>query len=163
MLKKIIATFILSACATGVMVMPEGAEAKWQRNHANTCISGGALPVSATYGISNKTPLYLNLYCPVRDDERFPKQEIKTLNVHLFDGHPGASAYAKACVTYWHGNGGSCSGTSASTSWGVENYTLKPSTSVWSASTAGHFGYVLVTLPPTGSYWSNLRGFFTAS
>lgn len=160
--------FLSSAVLSAVLAWSPLSLALSQRYSATDChVDAKPWNTDFVYNaqIANLISGRLYLYCPVQDDDRFPKTAITTLNVHAYDGQMLASLpiTAAACVSYWSTAGGTC-GTAASTNGTVANPTLSPSLSAWSS--AADFGYLYVSLEQTsGGTSSNspaLRGFFTA-
>ncbi|MCI0667405.1 MAG: hypothetical protein L0Y43_05050 [Methylococcaceae bacterium] len=137
------------------------ANAKWTRTHAFDCKTLGGGPIDTSFALFNgHISQEMVALCAVSDDDRFLKQNITTLNVHGFDGHTSLRAGAMACRSLWSVTGGSC-GSMAQSATFQENYTLRPSLSQWTSSTAD-FGYLWVRIPRLGAAMSSLRGYFTS-
>lgn len=162
MIKTTLGVFLLSATATGVLVVPSGAEARWNRTSAQQCVSTNGQEWRNQVGLANygsgigATGLYV--FCPIRDDSEFPKAEIQGVNIHGHDDLSDDAITARTCVSYWNAWGGECGTYAGSGLSFVGQATISPSTSAWSSSHVGDFGYIFIYLPAGGN---SVSGFFT--
>ena len=152
------------ALALALLALPaiDGA-AKEARYSAFGCMTDNGTPF-LLFELQNISPTSsLVVYCPIADTDAFQKRNIKTLNVHGYNGENGSTfspVRAQVCVTRWHTHGVSCG--PASTANGKGNYTLTPDLSAWKNNLVD-FGYLFMTLPPaTGQGTSTIRGYFTS-
>jgi hypothetical protein len=149
------------ALALALLALPaiDGA-AKDARYSAFGCMPEDGKHYSVSNNVlenSSITPMFV--YCPIADTDAFRKLNIKTLNVHGYNGHSVGATSALACVTRWQTIGESC-GSAASAS-GVRDYTLTPDLSAWKNNYAD-FGFLLVVIPPDDGQRSHLRGYYTS-
>ena len=165
--------FASAALATYVALSPATSEAMDRRDSASSCmlpesyyvpnLSGASYPSSTTEGTSWwRTDYDKSISCPYRDDDRFRRDQVNQLNVHVYDGHTSLDIETRACVQYYHTGGGSCG--TAATSSGVGDKTLAPGLGAWSAANQSHFGYIYVNLPrKQGAAPSAVRGWWSST
>jgi hypothetical protein len=160
------ALFFASLClaATAGMATTDAA-AKWTRTTPWAChvIHGTALDTNWAMQ-SDSAVNELVALCPVLDTDYLRKQDITQVNVHVRDGHSGTYARAMLCEGNYVTAGGACSPPANSGTAFVGDVTLSPSTAaVWTAATAGYFGYIWVGVPrKSGASRSNIRGYWTS-
>jgi hypothetical protein len=99
----------------------------------------------------------IEFQCAVPDQQTELKQNHTTLNIHVYDGTASYESGARACVTFWDGDGGNCGTRAYYSAATTGNLTLSPSRAQWSAANANHFGFVLVDVP---AYNSRVKGMF---
>jgi hypothetical protein len=151
------------ALALALLAVPAiGAEAKWTRHSAFDCfIEPGAAVKTYPDIYTWRTDMGAIVLCPVPDTDYFTKDDIWSLNVHVYNGNTSYRTYAIACSTRWHTTGGSC-GNVAYAPYARQDYTLRPEMSAWQGNT--DFGYIWVFLPwVEAGHASRLRGYFTSS
>jgi hypothetical protein len=122
----------------------------------------GSQAFTTTRGILNtSTSLYLPVQCNVDESDVFVRQNVNVLNVHGEDLNPSDRATAAACVTYRDTDGGECGSPAVTTNAFVGTYTLSPSPSKWSTTSANDFPYLTVGLGKSNAGAnSSLRGFY---
>src|SRR5262245_9629486 len=116
-LTSFVGTFLFGA------LIPD-AKALWERKSAADCQVYSSVSVNSG-GFGYPHVIFLNnglqnssmqvgedLLCPAPDDDRFPKQYINMLNLHVYDGNAHSDVSARVCVNYYGTNGGAC-GTAA--------------------------------------------------
>ena len=159
------ALFFASLClAATAGVATSDAAARWTRTTPWAChvLRGAALDTN--WALQNDSAASdLVALCPILDTDYLPKQNLVQVNVHVRDGNANASALAMLCEGNFVTAGGACSAPATSGVAFVGDATLSPSTAaVWSAATAGHFGYIYVGIPAeSGGSRSNIRGYWT--
>ncbi len=145
--------------------------AKWERHAATACkVSHYARDgsdmrrIHDTGNVTNYSTLSIRLICDIEDTDRFSKQEITTLNIHVRDNSSTASIYAKACYTMYNGTGGSCGSTVSSGGAFTGEKVLRVPLTAWTNSTSAQMGYVIVELPadvaPAGGDTSSFHGYY---
>lgn len=148
--------FIISFLFTLFASAGTAAFAKWERHTAAACnlshYSNLDPVMQLVYDwvgqVINYSTRDAFFICDIEDSDRFSKQNITTLNVHVYDGSTTTSVSAKACVTVFNGWGGSCGSTVSTGNAFTGEATLQPPMTVWTAANFAQFGYVQVRLPP---------------
>jgi hypothetical protein len=158
--------YIISLClAAGAATTTGVAVAKWTRTTPWACHVTSGTPLDTSWALQNdSTVSELVALCPIVDSDYLLKENVVTANIHVRDGHSGASARALLCESNYATAGGACSAQVSSGDAFVGNTTLSPSTgAVWSTATQAYFGYIFVGIPAkSGVSRSNIRGYFTA-
>ncbi|WP_437528655.1 hypothetical protein WME79_46135 [Sorangium sp. So ce726] len=168
---KSIPLFIIGAVASAALANASDAAALHERVSGANCVygSGGTNSNLITVGraiFNTSSTEGEDLSCPVTDDDRFRKQDIVTVNIHGYNSGLLISGIqhrveASTCVAFFGGTGGAC--TTPVTASGTGDYTLSPPTTHWTSANFADFGYIQVHLPPSGSPFSSVRGYFTTN
>lgn len=150
--------------------MSSEANGAWNRNHASYCWlaeassgqdAAGAEAIASNYKVGCHDGEGYGpcaYWCPIKDTSEYPKGDIATVNVHIWDGSTITSTSAEACVTYAFSNGGACGDAVSSSVAGTGNYTLVVTDlSEWAS--ANDFAFIDVF---TG-YDSLIKGYYTAT
>lgn len=160
--KRALSVFLASICVGVILAAPGSASALHRRYHASACYSNlSDLKSYPSNGVANTgTTSTGYLTCEIDDDSYFEKEDIATLNIHVYDAHASSGVCAYTCVTYWDSNGGACNA-SPDCSSSTGNDTLSPARTYWTSDYAQDFGYILVSIPVqySGSS-SSVRGYY---
>lgn len=154
----------LSAVAAALFTYGAAADAAWTRTHAFDCTTFGGSPADAGYALrNNSTTGEMYVLCAVTDTSWYAKQNISRVNIHGYDGNSSLRAGALACYATYYAAGGAC-GAQVQSAVGTGQMTLSPPTTVWTSSTAAHFGYLWIRVPRwAASGVSYVRGYFTTT
>ena len=135
---------------------------KWFRVSSASCmtVKSGALTSFANHALNNTDyDAVLDLYCPVPDSDYLPHPSLLSLTVYGYRGTNTSDVVsAKACVSFWQSNSGSCGNARQATGspgW----YSLPTEVAKWQEY-PNEFPYVTVRLPRNQTIGtSNLHGF----
>jgi hypothetical protein len=157
-------SFIAAALAGTVLSASSDAAAWFVRSHTSACIALGGAPYDTGFSIQNDSAVSnMKLLCPATDTSSTPKATTSILNIHGYDDSSAANVKTAACRSTWAAPGGACQDGQSSS--GVGNFKLTvPTNVVWTAGTAGDFGYAYINLPPKegAAHRSNVRGIYQA-
>ncbi len=162
----LLSTFASSVSLGAILAAPSDSEAAWIRYSGGNCaVYGGSMISGAAYGTQNDSSTSgMSLQCSITDVDTFRKQDVTTLNVHVYDGNPTAYVQAETCAAFYDGVGGQCSSLAATSYSGTGMATLAPSLGAFASAYAADFGYLMVYIAPKyGSTRSSLRGYFVAN
>jgi hypothetical protein len=158
---KAIAYFLGAMLVGALAAGADPANAADVRQHASACspTNAGMTYSHGANGLTRTGGGVGEFFCPHNSlSSGVTHTAANGLNLHMFQPNSGAASGAKACVTFWASNGGSCGTQVVSLATG--DVTLSPSRSVWNASgNAGDFPYVHLTLGPQAS----LRGYWVSN
>jgi len=164
MRRPVAASFI--AVAAAFFCLSNNAHAFQVRQHAAACAASGEGFVSNTRGWVATGAGFLVVDCPMPDMDSLLPQDMRFINVHVFDGSTTAAVSATVHTTFFGVNGGSVK--TAKMSGGPSNPSFTGDTTLdlgFSTSSADFldFKMVRIFLPPVeGSNRSNVRGIFYA-
>jgi len=158
--------YSIAAVAVAFLVLSTNAQAFQVRQHAAACAASGEGFVSNTRGWTATGAGFLVVDCPMPDSDSLFPQDMRFINVHVFDGTTTAAVSATVHTTFFGINGGSVK--TAKMSGGPSNPGFTGDTTLelgFSTSSADFFDFKMVRifLPPVeGSSRSNFRGIFYA-
>lgn len=136
------------------------------RYHASSCVTSSHDDISyVEHGILNFSANPVFLTCPINDDDRFGKQNISTLNIHV-EQFSSEQFSAYVCSSSWSGMSASCGATAYPTATlpSSTSKTITPSLTFWSSVYQNDFASIKIRIPAkSGSVSNRVKGYFTSS
>jgi len=165
---RTLSLFLMTAIFGAVATYAAIGSAAERRQPANNCVrddattpSGGLLHAFSL--IQGTTTAATRATCPYDDDDRFPKQSVNTLNLHLFSNCNSefCNQSARACSQPFSGGAANCTFFKATNGIGALPLTFNHTdlAPAWGPTFKSDWGYIEVNL----SQGSNLYGYFSST